>query len=118
MSSNSENLACNVAVGEVRKRYEEFQLLAFNKGFDAVWEPYKPDKLLGPRVQVSYEGSKVLSAVQSDIGHYVIGRLDRGTLPIPYTAQQSTLFLLTDSAIFALEGQKPPYHLLCPKVFQ
>lgn len=97
LSSNSENLACNVAVGGVRKRYEEFQLLAFNKGFDAVWEPYKPDKLLGPRVQVSYEGIKksFICRVQSDIGHYVIGRLDRGTCTIPYTAQQSTPVPLT-----------------------
>jgi len=90
LSSDTINSHCNISVGGVRIRHEQYQILTFNRGFEAFWQPYDPQALSKTMVVASHSGLEktFVCRVEVERGVYVVGRLERDICTIPFTAQQ------------------------------
>ena len=90
LSSDTADLRCNIGVGGIRIRHEEYQVLAFNRGFEASWQLHDPQALSKTMVVASHSALEktFVCRVEVERGLYVVGRLARDICTIPYTAQQ------------------------------
>ncbi|MEE2934258.1 MAG: hypothetical protein VX941_12665 [Pseudomonadota bacterium] len=92
LSSDTVDPRCNIGVGGVRTRHEQYQILAFNRGYEASWQPHNPQALSKTMVVASHSGLEktFVCRVEVERGRYVVGRLERDVCTIPYTAQQES----------------------------
>ena len=90
ISSATADLRCNISIGGVRARHKEYQILAFNRGFDASWQLHDPQALSKTMVVASHSALEktFVCRVEVERGLYVVGRLERDICTIPYTNRQ------------------------------
>ena len=88
--SGTSDSRCNISVGGVRTRHQEYQILAFNQGFEASWHLHDPQALSKTMIVASHSAREktFVCRVEVERGLYVVGRLERNICTIPYTAQQ------------------------------